>query len=259
MGHGQRASTPGDYFSTQAADYAAYRPRYPAELFAYLASVTPDRRLAWDCATGNGQAAMPLAEYFSHVVATDVSDAQIRRAIPHERVEYRLAPAHASGLAPRSVNLVTVAQALHWFDLDAFYAEVRRVLAPGGVLAVSSYGSAGVDTPALADALACYEWNTLGGYWPPHRELVGAALRGLPFPFPELVPPVFVLEIEWTLAQLLGYTRSWSATARFIEEHGRDPTPELEAALRGEWGPPESPHLIRWPFVVRLGSMGGNV
>ncbi|MFL5560796.1 MAG: class I SAM-dependent methyltransferase [Gemmatimonadaceae bacterium] len=246
--------TPKDYFSRQSAAYARYRPRYPSALFAYLATAAECRELAWDCATGSGQAAVPLAAHFARVVATDMSADQLRMAEPHERVEYRVARAEASGLAARSVDLVMVAQALHWFNLEAFYREVIRVLEPGGVVAVSSYGSATVvDAPELASILEHFERTTLGPYWPPGRELVGEALYTLPFPFTELKVPSFRLETEWTLELLVGYAQSWSATARYVAAQGHDPTLELEAALQPVWGPPERRRLIRWPFAVRVG------
>lgn len=247
----------GDHFSEQAEEYARYRPRYPAQLFTFLASTTTNRHLAWDCATGSGQMAVPLAAYFDRVVATDISAAQIEHAERHERVEYRLAPAEASGLGAATADLITVAQALHWLDLHAFYREAERVLAPGGVLAVSSYGSASVDDPRLAAIFAHFEWTTLGAYWPPRRALVGDTLRELPFPFPELAVPDFRLEARWTLEELLGYVRSWSATARYVVRHGHDPTAALEASLRESWGEPGRRRLIRWPFIVRVGRTPG--
>lgn len=241
------------YFSRQAPDYAAYRPHYPRELFAYLASVVPAHALAWDCATGNGQAAVPLADHFARVVASDASASQLEHAVPHERVEYRVARADAGGLDAASADLVTVAQALHWFDLDAFFAEARRVLVPRGVLAVSSYGSATLDTLELTQIFSRFEWQTLGSYWPPRRRFVGDALRDLPFPFDELSPPHFPLEAQWNLEQLVGYARSWSATAQYVRQHGSDPTIALEEELRASWGAPAVHHTVRWPFVLRVG------
>ena len=242
-----------DYFSSRATAYAAYRPHYPSELFEFLATLPSARELAWDCATGNGQAAIPLAEYFTRVVATDLSAVQIANTVHHPRVDYRVAPAHESGLRSHSADLVNVAQALHWLDLDSFYNEVRRVLAPGGVLAASSYGSAVIDSPPLARMLSRFEHEDVGDYWPPGRELVGEALRTLPFPFEELPAPAFRLEKHWTLAELVGYTRSWSATGRFIEANGYDPTTELERELRALWGSENRRHRVWWPFVVRAG------
>jgi SAM-dependent methyltransferase len=187
------------------------------------------------------------------VVASDVSALQIANAVQHPHVEYRVAPARASGLRSHSADLVNVAQALHWFDLEAFYTEVRRVLAPGGVPAASSYGSAVIDSPTLAPILSRFEREDLREYWPPGRELVGEALRALPFPFFELRVPPFQLEVHWTLAELVGYTRSWSATGRFIEAHGYDPTTELEKELRAPWEGEDRRHRVWWPFVVRAG------
>jgi len=243
----------GDHFSTQAADYATFRPRYPSELFVFLAGLVPRRELAWDCATGNGQAAVPLSHHFSRVVATDISASQIRHAEPHERIDYRVARAHDSGLASGTVDLVTVAQALHWLDLPAFYSEVQRILVPDGLLSVCSYGSASVDTDALTGCVSHLELDILGKYWPEGRALVGEALLDLPFPFEELQSPLFTLEASWTLDQLVGYARSWSATTRYVAEHGRDPIPEFESALRAHWGDPASRHVVHWPFVVRVG------
>ena len=243
----------GDHFSTQAADYARFRPHYPPELFAFLAGLVPRRELAWDCATGNGQAAVPLSQYFSHIVATDISASQIRQAEPHERIEYRVARADDSGLPSSSVDLVTVAQALHWLDLPTFYSEVKRVLAPRGLLSVWSYGSPSMDRLALTECIAHLEWDILGNHWPEGRALVGEALRDLPFPFEELESPAFALEASWTLDQLVGYTRSWSATARYVAEHDRDPIPDFERALRTHWGDAAARRVVHWPFVLRLG------
>jgi SAM-dependent methyltransferase len=249
---------PADHFSSRASEYAAYRPHYPREFFEFLAGVAPARRLAWDCATGNGQAAVPLADWFDRVIATDMSAAQLARATAHPRVEYAVRTAAASGLPDASADLVLVAQALHWLDLDAFYAEVRRVLAPRGVFAVSSYGSASLDTPALTDAFAAFELGTLGAYWPPRRALVGEALRTLDFPFAELPVPAFTLEMPMTLDQLVGYARSWSATANYVVQHDADPTAMLRDVLRPLWGAADARHLVHWPFVVRAGRVSAT-
>ncbi len=247
------AAAGAQHFEAQAAAYAAHRPTYPAALFDWLADATPRRSCAWDCATGSGQAAVALARHFARVVATDTSPAQLAHAVPAPGVEYRVAPAEASGLPDASADLVTVAQALHWFDRARFYGEARRVLAPGGVLAVWSYGSAALDEPALADALSRFEHGTMGPYWPPERALVGEALRAAPFPFRELAVPPFTLERHWTLAELLGYVRSWSATAAFVARHRRDPVGELAAALGPAWGEPSRARRVWWPMVVRAG------
>lgn len=242
-----------DHFSRSAAAYAAYRATYPSALFAYVAGLVRRRELAWDCATGTGQAALGLADWFGHVVGTDASAAQIERAAPHARVEYRVAPAEASGLASTSVDLVTVAQALHWLDLDAFYDEARRVLAPGGVLAVWAYGDPSLEKPALDAVLRRFNHETVGPYWPAERQLVRDGYRTIPFPFDEVAPPPFTLEREWSVAELVGYLRTWSATAAFTARHGRDPVDVVEAELRAVWGAPRGRCTIRWPLALRIG------
>jgi len=242
-----------DHFSARAAAYAAYRPQYPRMLFEYVAGLVPRRTLAWDCATGNGQAAVGLASYFTCVVATDASAAQIAHASPNPRIDYRVAPADASGLADASVDLITVAQALHWFELDGFYAEVRRVLARDGAIAVWTYDDCRVDDPALDQIVSRFNNEVVRSYWPPERALVGSGYRSLPFPFREVVSPSFTLRCDWTLAELVGYLRTWSATARFVATQGYDPVIDVEAALRAGWGTASARHRISWPVMMRAG------
>ena len=203
-------------------------------LFAWLASVAPVRALAWDCAAGSGQASRDLAAHFlKQVIATDASAAQIAAAIPHPRVEYRVAPAEDSGLPEAAgSDPITVAQALHWFDLDRFYAEARRVLKPGGVLAVWTYGVLAVAGEAVDARVQTFYREAVGPYWSPERRHVESGYRTLPFPFAELQAPDFNMEASWTLPELLGYFRSWSATSRYLAERGHDPVVALAADLR---------------------------
>lgn len=239
-----------DHFGAVSDAYARHRPRYPEALFAFLASVAPARDLAWDCGTGNGQAALGLAEHFRRVVATDASAGQLARARPHPRVEYRRAPADASGLPDRSTDLVTAAQALHWFDLPRFYAEARRVLVAGGVLAVWCYGLLAAG-PELDPALRRFYEDTVGPYWPPERRLVDAGYRSLDFPFEEIPAPALAMETAMTLDDLGGFLSSWSATRYYRERRGHDPVPPLLAELAPAWGP--GARRIRWPLAVRAG------
>lgn len=239
-----------DHFSGHAGSYASARPTYPANLFAWLASVAPGTDLAWDCGTGNGQAAVALGQHFSRVFATDASSAQIEHAAAAPNVSYRAEPAENSSLADHSVDLVTVAQAYHWFDHDAFLREAQRVLKPGGVLAVWTYANVLVEPAIDRIVLGFYE-NTIGPYWPPERKLVEDGYRGLNFPWPELMPPVFAIELEWDLPALEAYLRSWSATQRYIQVNHRDPVESLHAALAAAWGETTHSRRMRWPMIVR--------
>lgn len=243
-----------DHFAPVAAAYATFRPTYPAELFAWLADIAPGHALAWDCATGSGQAARALAAHFAQVIATDASAAQIATAVPHARVEYRAAPAEASGLPDAAVDLVTVAQALHWFDLDRFYAEARRVLRSGGILAVWTYGVLSVAGEAVNERVQVFYRETVGPYWPPERRHVENGYRTLPFPFAELQAPAFSMAATWTLPELLGYFRSWSATGRYGAERGEDPVAVLATELAPCWGEPQERRRVAWPLALRVGT-----
>ena len=218
-------------------------------------SVVPRRRLAWDCATGNGQAARDLGRYFDHVIATDGSPDQIANAVPSANVEYRVASAESSGLAAQSIDLVTVAQALHWFAHDGFFAEVRRVTGPNGVVAAWSYGSchAGADVETI---LRDFEDGTVGPYWNPERKWVEEHYQTIPFPFVEIPAPAFELRAAWTLRQLGAYLQSWSAVAMFRRERGSDPVAPLLEHIAGHWGPPERARDVTWPLNIRLGRVG---
>lgn len=242
-----------DHFSGSAAKYARFRPGYPAPLFDYLASLLPHHTAAWDCATGSGQAAVALAQYFSRVIATDASAEQVAHAEPRPNVEYRVAAAEQSGLTGASVDLITVAQALHWFDLPTFYVEARRVLRPGGVLAVWCYGVAELPCRALQRCIDRFYHETVGPYWPPERRWVEEGYRSLPFPVPELRPPKFAMEARMSLEAFTGYLGTWSATQRYVLATGYDPLPNLLDELVHHWGEPQMPRIVRWPLSLRVG------
>jgi ubiquinone/menaquinone biosynthesis C-methylase UbiE len=241
-----------DHFSARSEDYAKHRPRYPATLFEYLASLTSEHERAWDCATGNGQAALGLAPYFTQTIATDASQSQLANALPHEKIVYRVAAAERTDIEAASVDLVTVAQALHWFELEAFYAEVKRVLKPAGALAVWAYNLLLI-APAI-DALVNEFYDaTVGPYWPPERSLLEDGYRSLAFPFREVEPPDVQMEARWNLRDLAGYLRTWSATKRFIAARGFDPVTDLTKELLPLWGSPEEVKAVRWPLSFRVG------
>lgn len=241
-----------DHFSSASDRYAAYRPDYPAALFAWLASRCTERGTAWDCATGSGQAALGLAPHFRRVVATDASAEQIQHAEAHPDIDYRVAPAEASGLADRSIDLVTVAQAAHWFDLPRFYREVSRVLRPGGVLALWGYGRMVLPGEMDAPFLRFYS-ETIGPYWPPERALIDDAYRSLDFPFAEIEAPTFFIEVEWSLRRLTDYLSTWSAVKRYQTARDHDPLPALMAELMPLWGDADTAKKLQWPIFLRVG------
>ena len=241
-----------DHFSGHAPDYRTYRPNYPPELFAYLKSLAPNAARVWDCGTGNGQAAVALAEHFPGVFATDASAEQIAQAEVHPRVTYAVAPAEKCPLPHGSVELVTVAQALHWFDFDPFYAEVRRVCKPGGVIAAWTYDLHSC-WPEIDPILQRLQDEFVGPYWPPERKYVTASYRTIPFPFADVPAPPFAMTAEWTLAEMLGYMNTWSATKRFIQTHGFNPVERLTPEFAVMWGDPAGRRTVRWAFHTRIG------
>jgi ubiquinone/menaquinone biosynthesis C-methylase UbiE len=242
-----------DHFSVVSSAYAEFRPRYPESLFEWLAGLPAGRNLAWDCATGSGQAAVGLASRFDRVIATDASAEQIAAATPHPRVDYRVAPAEASGLESESVDLVTVAQALHWLDRPAFFAEARRVLRSDGAIAAWTYGNPRLDDAQADLVFQRFTSETVGPFWPPERALVDSEYRTINFPFAEIELPAFEMEAQWTLPALLGYIGTWSATTRFRAAKAYDPLPELAAGLQRFWDDPEVPRRIEWPLSLRVG------
>lgn len=243
---------PGDHFSTVSAAYAEFRPRYPRALFEYIASIAPRRRLAWDCGAGSGQATVDLAEWFDEVIGTDVSAEQLAQAPRHPKITWLVTPAESTPLVTGSIDVITIAQALHWFDHARFYAEVRRVAAPNAAICAWTYQAPQMDSP-LGEVLRRHIFETLAGYWPPGRRHVDEGYRSIPFPFERLPTPTFSLEDRWGLAQLAGFIRSWSATARFVETQGHDPVPAMERELRALWRDPAEPRRITWPVVVLAG------
>ncbi|HJT46053.1 MAG TPA: class I SAM-dependent methyltransferase [Chthoniobacterales bacterium] len=240
-----------DHFSRQASDYAKFRPRYPREMFEYLGSIAPSRTLAWDCATGNGQAAVELANFFDRVIATDASQSQIANAEMHPKVEYRVASAEKNSLPSGEFDLVLVAQALHWLNHDQFYPEVRRVLKENGVFAASAYNLLQTD-PAVKKIVRHYYYDIVGPYWPPERALIDK-FEVIPFPFPERETPQFEIVAEWDLEHLVGYLRSWSSTQRFIATTNRNPLDEIAADIEKAWGKPQHTKRIVWPLALRVG------
>ncbi|HEU0209691.1 MAG TPA: class I SAM-dependent methyltransferase [Candidatus Udaeobacter sp.] len=240
-----------DHFSKQSPDYAKFRPRYPQELFDYLGSIAPSRQLAWDCGTGNGQAAVGLTSVFDRVIATDASENQIANAQPSQTIEYRVTPAENSGFGSKTIDLIMVAQALHWFDLDTFYAEARRVLKRDGVLAASAYNLLHIE-PAIDEVVNRYYYEVVGPFWPPERKLI-EQFADIWFPFQEIEAPKFEMTTLWDLDYLVGYLRTWSSTQRFIAAKGGDPLEAIIDELSSAWGTPEQTRNLSWPLTLHIG------
>lgn len=242
-----------DHFSGHARDYARARPGYPAPLFEWLAANARGRRLAWDVGTGNGQAARGLAPFFDRVHATDASPEQIAEARGPDAIGFACEPAEHCSLADASADLVTAGQAMHWFELSAFYREVKRVLRPGGMLAVWTYQLNRID-PEVDRHVRWFFDDVIGTYWPPERVHVEAGYQDLPFPFAERSVPAFGLATEWGLDRFLAYVDTWSAVRRYRADRGEDPLPALREALIGPWGGEARQRRIGWPLAVRVGT-----
>jgi SAM-dependent methyltransferase len=239
-----------DYFSGQSDAYRRYRPAYPPELFDWLARQAPGRGLAIDVATGNGQAALGLARHFESVIATEPSEAQLAEARPDPRVEYRLEPAESISVSPASADLLVAAQAAHWFDWPRFCAEATRVLRPGGLLAIWTYGKAEIATD-IDRMLEDFSRDVVGPYWPRERRHVDEGYRDLVLPFPANEMPAFNMRSDWDAASMLGYIATWSAVRRYRARTGRDALGLLSAPLAAAWG--HMPRRVRWPLAIRAG------
>ncbi len=241
-----------DNFSTQTTIYASHRPQYPDVLFRYLAGECRERKLAWDAGTGNGQAARKLALHYDQVYATDASTAQVFNAVPQSNITYAVANEQAPALKLRTVNLITVAQALHWFDIDVFYAEVERVLKKYGVLACWSYKLFRINSEVDREIDWLYT-DILGSYWDPERRLVDTGYRTLSFPFREFRAPCIELKAVWDFENMIGFISSWSAVANYKKREGLDPILENMDRLKAVWGDPDDRKNVMWPFSIRAG------
>jgi SAM-dependent methyltransferase len=251
------ASGSRDRFARQSDKYARFRPRYPEVLFEHLASLCARRELAWDCATGSGQAAAGLARHFTRVVATDASERQLAHAEQHPRVEYRVARAEQSGLDDASVDIVTVATALHWLELDSFYAEAKRVLRAAGVIAAWSYRDTRV-SPEVDRVLRNYREQIVGGHWGFPMEMLTTRYQSIPFPFRDVpAPQDLVAARQLDLDGVLGYLESWSATQSYLEQTGNDPRELIRRELAEAWGDPAIVRTVEWPLFFRIGIWEG--
>jgi SAM-dependent methyltransferase len=242
-------------FSGVAESYSASRPGYPSELYEWLASIVPRRELAWDVATGNGQAAVDLATHFDRVIASDSSAAQIRHAKEHPRVEYRVAPAEASGLPADSVDLVVAASALHWFDLPRFYEEARRVTRSAGVLAAWTYHVGHVEPP-FDVVFGPFYRDVVSSYFAAGARLVDDRYGAIELPGRRLEAPEFTVSASWNLTQILDFVRTWSGVQSYMEATGEDPVASLAPQIERVCGSRDAVHQLRWPVYMRASVLG---
>src|SRR5574338_41931 len=242
-----------DNFSRQSELYAKYRPAYPQELFDFILNHVIGRDAAWDCGTGNGQTAKELAKYFKKVVATDISEKQIQKGHRAENIFYSVQSAEHTNFKDNSFDLVTVSQALHWFSFHEFYNEVRRVTKPGGWIAVWTYTLPSI-SPEIDKLVQVKLYKeTLGTYWDYERKLVDEKYATIPFPFNEISCPVFTMQFEWTLEELIGYTNTWSALQKFIEANFNNPTDALKEQIEPYWTTEKM--TICFPVYLRMGQI----
>lgn len=242
-----------DLFSGHANLYAAFRPTYPEELYQFIFQFVVKKENAWDCGTGNGQVARRLADAFKNVYATDLSEQQIGQAVQASNIAYSVSPAENSAFPGQSFDLITVAQALHWFNIEEFHAEVRRVARPGAILACWGYGNI-IIKPVLDSHVQHFYSDVVGKYWDLARAHVETEYRNIPFPFTPIESPRFFIEQRWTLSHLCGYLESWSATQRYIQEKEINPVEELSPILKSNWGNDDEVR-VRFPIFLKLGRL----
>lgn len=240
-----------DNFSTQAAEYAIYRPTYPKEMYDFIFSLVKNRNAAWDCATGNGQVARELALHFDNVYATDISKKQIEQALKLPNIVYQVESSDKVNAADGSFDLITVAQAIHWFNFDAFYSEVKRTLKPEGIFAVIGYGIMSIDKKVDKAVHKLYE-DFLGKYWDPERRYIEENYKTIPFPFKEITAPHIFIKTHWNFNQLIGYLNTWSALQHYKKANERNPIEYMFTELKEAWGS-DAEKEIRFPVLLRVG------
>lgn len=240
-----------DHFSVNSENYKKFRPEYPSELFAYLASLSPANERAWDGGTGSGQTAKGLAKFFSTVFASDPSHSQIKNAERINGVKYFVATAENSKLENEIIDIITVSQALHWFQIKEFFNEAERVLKPHGILAIWSYNLLSV-TPEIDTIISHFYNKTLGEYWPEERRLVETGYNEIVFPFQEIIPPSFEMKAEWNLYELIGYISTWSAVKEFESKNTKSPVADLYEDICQYWEDPRMKLTVNWPLTLKI-------
>lgn len=245
-----------DLFSDDSNLYAKYRPTYPDTLFDFIAGLSKHHTTAWDCGTGNGQIASKLSMFFDEVQATDISAQQIEHAVRKNNIHYSVQAAEHSSFPDQYFDLIIVAQAIHWFQFDSFYNEVKRVLKPNGIFIVTGYGTLRIHSK-IDSLLHHFHEHTLNGYWDPERKYVDEAYTTIPFPFTEITCPVIHNSFYWSLSDVEGYINTWSAVKKFIHQHQTNPVPDLIQSLQPHWEL-NNPMEVQFPLLLRAGTLTSN-
>jgi ubiquinone/menaquinone biosynthesis C-methylase UbiE len=241
-----------DLFSSHAKSYSAYRPTYPPELFEYILQFVSERKYVWDCATGNGQAAVTLAGYFDHVDATDISEQQINNAVPAKNIHYHVCPAEHTPFSDNRFDLITIAQAYHWISWKKFYDEATRTAKNGGVVAAWTYSLFSTDDPALNHLIDRFYYEIVAPYWDAERKYVDEGYASVEFDFKPLPVKNFYIKVKWSREQFTGYLNSWSAVQHYIKKNHKSPMEQILPELETLWPSNESKHF-RFPVFLRLG------
>jgi len=245
-----------DHFSSTSREYSFSRPIYPDVLYKFLNDITPNKDMAWDCATGNGQAAIGLCKYFKNVVASDASKGQLEYQFNRNNITYEMFPAEKANIKDNSVDLITVAQAAHWFDLNNFYKEVTRISNSNGVLAIWAYGMHKIDNDIdkISEKLNV-DGDILGKYWPRETNYVKEDYKTIPFPFKEVTAPKFEMTVNWNLDELVSYMQTWSAVKRFSTERKFNPLSLVMEELESLWGKHDKQKVVKWDINLRVGKI----
>ena len=240
-----------DNFSSQSSSYAKYRPAYPKAVYRFLREKLDQTEKAWDCGTGNGQVANELAKFFKEVLATDISQQQLDNAVIQPNIHYSVQPAEKTSFPDNSFDLITVAQAIHWFDFEAFYNEVKRVLKPNGIIAVIGY-SLFKSNPETDEVIHKFYRNIIGPFWDEERRYLDEKYKTIPFPFKEIESPVFEQEYQWTFNHLIGYLKTWSAVKHYEKANGENPVDLIENELKATFG---AKNKVVFPIIFRSGKL----
>lgn len=242
-----------DNFSLRSDEYAKYRPAYPLDFFDYLNSIVLNKQNAWDCGTGNGQVAYELAKTFDNVFATDVSQSQIDNALHKNNIIYSVQPAEKTNFENQQFGLIVIAQAIHWFDFEKFYAEVRRTAKENALICVIGYGRIEI-SPQIDQIITNFYENVIGAYWDKERKYIDENYETIPFPFNEIQTPKFVNKLTWALEHLIGYLNTWSAIKHFVKQNDYNPINRLQHEIEQHWGN-EYTREIRFPLLLRIGQI----